>query len=82
LQHAGHKRELHRERNLHPNDRRRCERSHHHHRQRANSPQIVSLTGTGEAPITFAPTTLAFGTVAVGNSSTKTLTITNNQNKT
>ena len=48
----------------------------------ANSPQIVSLTGTGEAPITFAPTTLAFGTVAVGNSSTKTLTITNNQNKT
>ena len=48
----------------------------------ANSPQLVSLTGTGEAPITFAPTTLAFGSVAVGSSSSKTLTLTNTQNKT
>jgi len=48
----------------------------------ANSPQIVSLTGTGEAPLTFSPTSLAFGSVAVGSNSSKTLTLTNNQNKT
>jgi Astacin (Peptidase family M12A)/Abnormal spindle-like microcephaly-assoc'd, ASPM-SPD-2-Hydin len=48
----------------------------------ANSPQIVSLTGTGEAAITFSATTLAFGSVAVGSSGTKTVTLTNNQNKT
>ena len=47
-----------------------------------NSPQIVSLTGTGEAPIVFSPTTVAFGSVAVGSSSTKTMTLTNDQNKT
>ena len=48
----------------------------------SNSPQIVHLTGTGEAPVAFSPTTLAFGSVAVGSSTTKTVTVTNNQNKT
>ena len=46
----------------------------------ANSPQIVSLTGTGLAPVTFSPATLAFGSVAVGSTSAaKIVTMTNNQ---
>lgn len=48
----------------------------------AKSPQIVSLSGTGEAPIAFSPTTLAFASVAVGSNSTMPLTLTNNQNQT
>jgi hypothetical protein len=47
-----------------------------------NSPQIVSLTGTGITPVTLSAVTLNLGTVAVGNSSTvKTVTLTNYQNR-
>ncbi|HTA45365.1 MAG TPA: choice-of-anchor D domain-containing protein [Bryobacteraceae bacterium] len=43
-----------------------------------NSPQTVSLSGTGTAPVTFSASSLSFGTVTVGNtSSTKTVTLTN-----
>jgi hypothetical protein len=44
----------------------------------ANSPQIVNLTATGLIPLTAAPTSLSFGTVAVGSNSPKTVTLTNN----
>lgn len=46
----------------------------------SNSPQIVSLTGSGVTPVSFSPATLPFGTVALGSKSSKQLTITNNQN--
>jgi hypothetical protein len=43
-----------------------------------NSPQTVSLKGTGTAPVTLSASSLSFGTVAVGaTSSTKTVTLTN-----
>jgi hypothetical protein len=43
-----------------------------------NSPQIVSLTGTGTAPVTFSSSTLNFGTITVGStSSSKSVTVTN-----
>ena len=42
--------------------------------------QIVSLTGTGSAPVTFSSSSLSFGTVAVGNiSAAKTVTVTNRE---
>ena len=45
----------------------------------ASSPQVVSFTGTGAAPLTFTPASLAFGTAAVGTTSAaKTVTLTNN----
>ena len=45
----------------------------------SNSPQTVSLTGTGIVQVTVAPATLSFGNQAVGTSSVvKTLTVTNN----
>ncbi|MBZ5560734.1 MAG: choice-of-anchor D domain-containing protein [Acidobacteriia bacterium] len=45
------------------------------------SPQTVSLSGTGSAPVTFSSTSLSFGTVAIGNtSSVKSVTVTNRQN--
>ena len=45
-----------------------------------DSPQTVAFTGTGALPLTIAPTTLAFGTVAVGSTSAaKTVSITNNE---
>jgi len=45
----------------------------------SNSPQSVSLTGTGVAQVTLSPTTLAFGNEAVGGTSTaKIVTMTNN----
>jgi len=45
-----------------------------------DSPQTVALSGTGNLPLTFSPTTLAFGTVAVGTiSASKTVSLTNNQ---
>jgi len=48
-----------------------------------NSPQIVGLSGTGLAPVTFSPVSLAFGSVAVGNSSAaQTITMTNNLSST
>jgi hypothetical protein len=44
----------------------------------ASSPQTVTLTGTGSAPVTLSPTTLNFGMVAVGTTSApKTVTLTN-----
>jgi len=44
-----------------------------------NSPQIVSLTGTGLAPVTFSPVSLAFGSEPVGSTTAaKTVTMTNN----
>jgi hypothetical protein len=45
-----------------------------------DSPQTVALSGTGNLPVTIAPTTLAFGSVAVSSTSgAKTVTLTNNQ---
>jgi hypothetical protein len=45
-----------------------------------NSPQTISLTGTGVVPVILSPTSLAFGTVALGGSSTAPpVTLTNNQ---
>ena len=46
----------------------------------SNSPQSVTLSGTGLAPTTLSATTLAFGTVVVNSTSTiKMLSIKNNQ---
>ncbi len=45
----------------------------------STSPQIVTLTGTGENPLTFAPASLSLGSVAVGKTAAKTVTVTNNQ---
>lgn len=46
----------------------------------SNSPQVVSLSGSGLTPVSLSPTSLSFGTVAVGSkSASKPLTITNNQ---
>ena len=45
-----------------------------------NSPQTITLTGSGEAAISLSPSSLAFGSVAVNTvSATKTLTLKNNQ---
>lgn len=44
----------------------------------ASSPQIVSLTGKTLAPIVLNPSILSFGSVAVGASHTKSITLTNN----
>ena len=43
------------------------------------SPQLVKLTGTGIAPLTFSPTSLTFASTAVGSTSNATLTVTNKQ---
>lgn len=44
-----------------------------------NSPQTITLTGTGENPVGVTPTNLAFGTVTVGTTSAaKTVTVKNN----
>ncbi len=44
------------------------------------SPQTVSLSGTGIAPVTFSATSLSFSTTVAGNTSAaKTVTLTNNQ---
>jgi hypothetical protein len=46
-----------------------------------NSPQAASLTGTGITPVTLSRSTLALGSVAVGNTSAaKTVTLTNHEN--
>jgi hypothetical protein len=46
----------------------------------ANAVQLVGLSGVGHYPLTGKPTSLAFGTVTVGTtSSPQTLTLTNNQ---
>jgi len=46
----------------------------------SNSPQIISVTGTGVNPVTFSPSSLNFGTVAVGTSSNPmSTTLTNRQ---
>jgi hypothetical protein len=48
-----------------------------------DSPQTVALSGTGNLPVTIVPTTLAFGTEAVGSTSAaKIVTLTNNQTST
>ena len=45
-----------------------------------NSPQMVSLSGTGSAPVTLSVTSLSFSTTVAGNiSAAKTVTLTNNQ---
>src|SRR5216684_6880137 len=45
----------------------------------STSPQVVTLAGTAIPPISLAPTSLSFGTVAVGSSSApKTVKVTNN----
>src|SRR4029077_2948443 len=45
----------------------------------SNSPQSFTLSGTGQLPVTVAPTSLSFGTVTVGTTSAaKALTVTNN----
>lgn len=46
----------------------------------SNSPQSVTLSGTGVLPVTLAPASAAFGAVVVNTTSTaKTLVLTNNQ---
>jgi astacin (peptidase family M12A)/centrosomal CEP192-like protein len=45
----------------------------------ATSPQLVKLSGTGALPLSFSPTSLAFSSVAVGQFSAKTITVTNKQ---
>lgn len=45
----------------------------------ATSPQLVRLKGTGVTPLTFKPASLSFASVAVGKTSAKTVTVTNNQ---
>jgi hypothetical protein len=46
----------------------------------ANSPQTITLQGSGLLPVSFAPASLGFGSVTVGTSSpAKTTTVTNNQ---
>ena len=41
----------------------------------ATTPQMVSLSGTGESALSLAPASLGFGTIKIGNSSTKTATL-------
>ncbi len=49
----------------------------------AGSPQIIGLTGTGAIPVVLSPTSLAFGTQAVGTASApKSVTLTNNSGTT
>ena len=43
------------------------------------SPQLVKLTGTGVVPLTFSPTSLTLPSVAVGQTSSATVTVTNKQ---
>jgi hypothetical protein len=43
------------------------------------SPQLVKLTGTGIAPLTFSPTSLTFSSTVVGQTSSATVTATNKQ---
>ena len=45
----------------------------------STSPQLVKLTGTGEAPLTVSPASLTFPSTAVGSTSTATATVTNGQ---
>jgi hypothetical protein len=48
-----------------------------------DSPQTVALSGAGILPLGVSPATLSFGTVSVGGSSTtKTVTLTNNESAT
>ena len=44
------------------------------------SPQLVKMTGTGLVPLAFSPTSLTLPSVAVGSSSSATVTVTNKQN--
>ena len=44
------------------------------------SPQSIALSGTGIAPVSVAPTNMAFGSVLVGTSAPLTLTLTNHLN--
>ena len=46
-----------------------------------DSPQLISLSGTGVAVTAAKPNALSFGTVSVGASSSKTITLTNNLKK-
>ena len=48
----------------------------------ATSPQTIAVRGTGASPVTFSPTSLSFGTVAVGNSSSPLPTTLTNHQKT
>jgi hypothetical protein len=45
----------------------------------ATSPQLVKMTGTGIAPLTFSPTSLTLPSVAVGSTSSATVTVSNKQ---
>jgi hypothetical protein len=46
----------------------------------ANSPQTVSLTGSGIVPVTLSSSSISFGGVSIGSSKTaKAITLTNNQ---
>jgi len=45
-----------------------------------NSPQTISLTGTGQQPVVMSPTSLSFGNQTVGTTSpAKTITVGNNE---
>jgi hypothetical protein len=48
----------------------------------ANSPQTIAVKGTGASPVTLSPTSLSFGTVAVGSSSNPLPTTLTNHQKT
>jgi hypothetical protein len=48
----------------------------------ATSPQTIAVRGTGASPVTFSPTSLSFGTVAVGNASSPLPTTLTNHQKT
>jgi ASPM-SPD-2-Hydin domain-containing protein/HYDIN/CFA65/VesB family protein/List-Bact-rpt repeat protein len=43
------------------------------------TPHVVALSGTAIAPVAFSPSSLDFGNIAVGASSTKVVTLDNNQ---
>jgi len=45
----------------------------------STSPQLVTLTGTGVIPLGFKPASLAMGSVAVGHTFSKSVTVTNNE---
>jgi Astacin (Peptidase family M12A)/Abnormal spindle-like microcephaly-assoc'd, ASPM-SPD-2-Hydin len=45
----------------------------------ATSPQLAKLTGTGVIPLTFSPASLTFSSTAAGQTSSKTVTVTNKQ---
>src|SRR6202023_1144728 len=42
------------------------------------NPHVIGLSGTGEGQVTSSPASVAFGTLAIGGSATKSVKLTNN----